>query len=252
MSGLQNNAGPLRALFIGNSYTHFNGMPRMLERLSVAARQDRPLETQRITPGGCSLERHWAVTGAPGFIRAGGWDYVILQDHSMKLLEDRSLLYEYGRRFCKLIVEAGASPIFFMTWTKQHIPQMQAPLTEAYLTVARRCRAQVAPVGEAWMRAIRRRAGIELYEADNSHPSLRGSYLAACVFYATIYGRSPEGLPGRITATDEEGNRRVLVSLRSEEAAFLQRIAWQTAKAFKSYRSMSSRSRTSAAKAPGK
>ena len=37
-----------------------------------------------------------------------------------------------------------------------------------------------------------------LYESDQKHPNATGAYLSACVFYATIYGRSPEGLPGRI------------------------------------------------------
>ena len=40
---------------------------------------------------------------------------------------------------------------------------------------------------------------------NKKHPTATGTYLAACVFYATIYGRSPEGLPGSIgKLTDEE------------------------------------------------
>ena len=34
-----------------------------------------------------------------------------------------------------------------------------------------------------------------LHSGDNSHPNLNGSYLAACVFYAVMFGKSPEGLP---------------------------------------------------------
>jgi PKD repeat protein len=34
-----------------------------------------------------------------------------------------------------------------------------------------------------------------LYNADGSHPSLHGSYLAACVFYASVYRKSPLGAP---------------------------------------------------------
>ena len=29
---------------------------------------------------------------------------------------------------------------------------------------------------------------------DGSHPTVSGTYLAACVFYATIFRQSPEGL----------------------------------------------------------
>jgi hypothetical protein len=44
-----------------------------------------------------------------------------------------------------------------------------------------------------------------LRQKDKKHPTIAGIYLAACVFYATIYGKSPEGLPGGIdNMTDEE------------------------------------------------
>jgi hypothetical protein len=39
--------------------------------------------------------------------------------------------------------------------------------------------------------------------------------VAACVFYATIYGKSPEGLPGKIAG------------LRDDSAHRLQAIAWK-------------------------
>ena len=45
-----------------------------------------------------------------------------------------------------------------------------------------------------------------------SHTNLRGSYLAACVFYATFYGESPVGNPFRAT-------------LSPGDAAFLQQCA---------------------------
>jgi PKD repeat protein len=34
---------------------------------------------------------------------------------------------------------------------------------------------------------------MELYQTDESHPSIIGSYLAACTFYATIFHKSPVG-----------------------------------------------------------
>ena len=48
-----------------------------------------------------------------------------------------------------------------------------------------------------------------------------GSHLAACVIYATIYGRNPVGLPGGIG------------KLTDEEARPLQAIAWKVVQAKK-------------------
>jgi len=34
----------------------------------------------------------------------------------------------------------------------------------------------------------------DLWQADGSHPTMTGTYLAACVFYASIFEQSPVGL----------------------------------------------------------
>jgi PKD repeat protein len=56
---------------------------------------------------------------------------------------------------------------------------------------------------------------INLYSSDNSHPSVAGTYLAACTFYATIFETSPVGLS-------------YTGGLNTAQAAFLQQIAYQT------------------------
>jgi hypothetical protein len=51
-------------------------------------------------------------------------------------------------------------------------------------------------VGYLWSIVRQERPTLELWQADGSHPSVAGTYLAACVFYALIFRQSPEGLPG--------------------------------------------------------
>ena len=55
---------------------------------------------------------------------------------------------------------------------------------------------------------------VVLWDLDNSHPALIGSYLAACVFYCTIFNANPVGL----TYTG---------GLSSQDAYFCQTIAYQ-------------------------
>ncbi len=45
---------------------------------------------------------------------------------------------------------------------------------------------------------------MDLWTADNSHPSFKGSYLAACMFYVVIFHDSPVGLPyiGTLSVAD--------------------------------------------------
>jgi len=220
--------GPLSVLFIGNSYTMFNRLPIMLEKLSAAGNV-ADVRTELVAVGGCTFRRHWRQTGARSTIRCGGWDYVVLQDHSLAAIRQPDALQRYGLQFSDRIRAAGAEPIFYMTWARRHIPEMQKTITAAYTRLARRGKALLAPVGEAWELAFARRKDLVLHVADRSHANPAGTYLTACVFYAVIHDHSPAGLPGRLTFTDEKGTRRTLVNLAKPDAAFLQRVAWDTA-----------------------
>ncbi len=70
--------------------------------------------------------------------------------------------------------------------------------------------------GVAFARALRERPGLAMLGRDQEHESLHGTYLAASVIYATIFGQSPKGLT------------YCPAGLSAEEAGFLQEVAWAT------------------------
>jgi hypothetical protein len=74
-------------------------------------------------------------------------------------------------------------------------------------------------VGLAWERAVAAPGLPTLWAPDGSHPSLAGSYLAACVIYQVIYARSPVG-------------NGFVGGLDAPVAAPLQRIASETVSAY--------------------
>ncbi len=49
----------------------------------------------------------------------------------------------------------------------------------------------MTPVGAAWRYIRQNYPSIELFQSDDSHPSLAGSYAAACCFYATLFRSDP-------------------------------------------------------------
>lgn len=63
---------------------------------------------------------------------------------------------------------------------------------------------------------------VNLYSGDGSHSSQSGTYLAACVIYATIIGRDPQELNWMPSGMNEDDRDR------------LQEFAWKTAEAFSS------------------
>jgi len=72
----------------------------------------------------------------------------------------------------------------------------------------------VIPAGLAFAAARAKRPELELYQPDKRHPTLAGTYLAACVVYATLFGKSPVGLS-------------YTAGLVPDTAAFLHTVAWE-------------------------
>jgi hypothetical protein len=206
---------PLRVLFIGNSYTHVNGLPKMIAALARAGKQP-PLVHDQETPGGYTLEQHWKNGRAVKKLAAEKWDYVVLQEQSLRPLHDRARMFEYAHKLDAEVRKHGARTLLYQTWARQNAPQKQPELSRAYLDLGKELKARVVPVGMAWERALKEDPKLALHGADQSHPTKAGTYLAACVFYATLYGKSPEGLPGAIGR------------LSDAEARRLQAIAWRT------------------------
>lgn len=205
---------PLRVLFVGNSYTYGNDLPKLVAALAKAG-GERPLQHDRQTPGGWSFKKHWDDGKAVAKMENGKWDIVVLQDQSFGALKSRDEMFEFGKKLAAAAKKQGARPLFYMTWARQNTPETQDKISEAYQQLARELKADVAPVGVVWQRALQADDKLVLHVADKSHPNLAGSYLAACVFYAAIYNKSPEGLPGKLGGLSDEAARK------------LQTIAWR-------------------------
>jgi hypothetical protein len=222
----------LRVLFVGNSYTDYNNLPQLFANLSESG--GRPVFTNMSAPGGYWLENHCGNQETISKISQGIWDYVVLQEQSQVPTID---YYRYNsmvpsaRWLDSLIVSYNENTAFFMTWGRKYGGQqtinhysspvfrdffhMQDSLNSAYSQISTDLEATLCPVGLAWAESFRTDSTINLWQDDYSHPTLQGSYLAACVFFAVLCERTPVGLPYR-------------AGLTSEEAFFLQCVAFRT------------------------
>jgi hypothetical protein len=234
----------VRVLFIGNSYTYFNNLPEVFAKLGDAGHQKKVAFVMQ-APGGWRLKDHWDRGEARKALSGQKWDYVVLQDQSQlgddhvidgkpRITTDENF-HPTAVEIAKAIRDAGAIPVFYLTWAKKAVPEDQAMLDNAYFRAAKETKSIVAPGGIAWAEVRSKHPSVELYIADGSHPTAAGTYLAACVFYATIFGRSPVGLPSKIvgapvnldTERVESGKSAVLVDIKPEQARILQQAAWQ-------------------------
>ena len=193
-----------RILFVGNSYTFYNSMPRIFQAMAESRFPDQQFETKFVGGGGATLEKHWEVGQALREIQTGQWDYVVLQEQSTlgsKNLSDKNSwkqFNKYSRMFAEEVKKSGAETIFFMTWSRRDSRDQQEYLTTAYTNIANELNCKLAQVGTVWD-SLRETETIDLYNEDGSHPSVEGSYLVALTLLSTIFEIQPQDTPGSLS-----------------------------------------------------
>lgn len=191
----------LRALFIGNSYMGVNNLPQMVKDLSTSMNDVLIFDSN--TPGGQTFQNHAANPINYQKMAAQPWDYIILQGQSQEpsfpfsQVNSATLPYAVQLADSAKSIQPCSQVNFFMTWGRQNgdpqwdsintFDKMNQRLRDAYLRIADSTNAAVSPVGVAWKFVRDNYPNINLYQQDGSHPSLEGSYLAACVFYTSLF-----------------------------------------------------------------
>jgi hypothetical protein len=214
-------AQPKKVLFIGNSLTYRQeGIYNHLEKLAASADPPCILKTEKSVKGGATLKTHWERPEPREAIIKGDCDVVVLQEDLPEI--NVSYFQEYTRRFVTEIRKAKSRPILLMAWYYPRLGWIStAEIARAHRDIAKELDVEVAPVGLAWQRAIRKRPDLDLYVSDREHPGIYGTYLATCVIYGILFGKSPVGLG--YTAS----------GMSRDDAAFLQQIAWETCQKWK-------------------
>ncbi|MEZ5198703.1 MAG: T9SS type A sorting domain-containing protein [Bacteroidales bacterium] len=199
-----------RALFLGNSYTNVNSLPQLTADVASSAGDTLVFDSN--TPGGYTLEGHSTNTVSLEKIMQGKWDFVVLQEQSQRpsfpinqVMED---VFPYARILDSIInaYNPCGETMFYMTWGRKNGDVTNCPnwppvctyegmdslLHLRYMMMADSNNAVVSPVGAVWKFIRENHPEIELYSADESHPSSAGSYAAACSFYTAIFRKDPE------------------------------------------------------------
>lgn len=176
-----------RVLFIGNSLTYVNDLPRMVENAAGPGR----VVTQMVAFPDFGLEEHWQQGEALRAIRRGGWTHVVLQQGPTSLPESRRILIDYTRRFAPEIHAVGARVVLFGVWPGSQRRQAFDAVTASYAAAAREADGDLVAVGDGWREAWKRDTTIRLYGPDGFHPSPLGTYVGALMFAQYLTGEPP-------------------------------------------------------------
>ncbi|NQX85446.1 MAG: hypothetical protein HRT67_06015 [Flavobacteriaceae bacterium] len=156
---------PKKVLFIGNSYTYGNNMPKMT-RLLASSVQDTMIYATH-TPGGAYLHQHANSAQLYNLINSQEWDFVTIQSQSRESALDQDYfdinVYPYAQTLVNKIRNnhAESMPLFFMTWGYENgykplcsslpymcdFEAMNDKIEERYTFYASATNSMVSPVG---------------------------------------------------------------------------------------------------------
>lgn len=182
----------MRILMLGNSFTFYHDMPKILAQMLDA-------EVTAHTRGGARLAEQLNPETEMGAktlaaLKNEKWDYVVLQEQSNAPIFTKKSFHASVEKLTKLIRGAGAVPVLYATWayrenteklssTNLSYDEMDEGLFDSYHEAAEQNGTLIADVGKAFtaMRSV-----VNLYEDDDYHPSEAGSTLAAATIAQAI------------------------------------------------------------------
>ena len=222
------NTTSVSVLMMGNSYTGANNLATLVDDVMDADGYNATLGS--LNSGGMKLPQHWSNVNTSGnqwntTLRGSPWDYVVLQDQSQVPFLPVNQQHVAGqqerlgfaersdrrrRRRNGAVHDVGLSqwrqPEQFQQQFHRHAGSIDRRLhslrREHFL--GRSCRldgpgrlafktVHDGVVADGDDPTVSGNLFYDLYTSDGSHPSLSGSYLAACVFHATITGETCAG-----------------------------------------------------------
>lgn len=214
-----------KVLFIGNSLTYFNSMPETFE--TIANELGDSTEVTVYAPGGTGFVHHVADSNVYHYFKQGDWDYIVLQPgsnespgYSFPIQEtlDKARILKDSIEAYNPCAKVLYYEISYGVWgnTPGHITTYNETmdLIKTNITLlADSTNAFFAPVGEAFRTSWNMNSNNLLWgSAGDIHPNDKGSYMAACVFYASIF-------------QNESVNTSITNSIPVNEALFYRELA---------------------------
>jgi len=231
-------ARPASILWVGNSFFYYNNSMHGHFGLLANSLDEKPaLRSTSVTISGSGLDWHDMESlmrpnglGRYSFIGDNEirfnppgrqYDTVIMMDCSQCPIHPQlqQSFFDTVRTDGQILRSHGVHGVLFMSWAYKDKPEMTRQLADQYIKAGNENDMLVIPAGLAFAKAISRQPDLELYQPDKRHPTLPGTYLAACTVYATLMRKSPVG--AKYTA-----------GLPPQTAAMLQQVAWETVQEF--------------------
>ena len=176
----------INILFVGNSLTYSNNLPELIKELG---KQDGiEIKYSSLSFPDYSLEDHWNEGKVQNELDKGEYDFMIAQQGPSALPESQVLLLEYTKKFKQLCDSQKTKLALYMVWPSKARSFDLDNVIYSYTHAADETKSMLCPSGLAWKNAWALDTSLALYGADNFHPGITGTVLAALTIYGTVTG----------------------------------------------------------------
>lgn len=185
--------GGVRVLFVGNSLTYENDLPRTIADMAKAV-ADTPLVYRVAAHANHSLEDHFH-DGIERRIARDGWQVVVMQQGPSTTLPNQIHLAAWSAELDGFVTGAGARTAMYEVAPGGTNPVAFEAVRASYRNAALDIGAMFIPAAEAFLLAWDEDPTLVLYQMDQFHPSRLGTYLIALVHFEMLYDRPATDLP---------------------------------------------------------
>ncbi len=190
----------IKVLFIGNSFTYYNNIPKLTEEIAKSLGYD--FVSDSVTCGAHTLTKFADSEDTYGkqvyskLNSSNDYDYVILQDQSTRSYSNYSAFKTAVDTLNKLVkkTQDHAETRLYATWAYEEmsstksISEQEQIIRDKYTQCGNELDIKVHNVGKAFTKIYEENKSINLYFTDNKHPSHYGSFLSAHVHAMSILG----------------------------------------------------------------
>lgn len=220
---------PTKVLILGNSLVFYNNMPVIFENLARSGGKN--ISVQYVNKGSATISDYASTETDHGakahdLLLSQEYDYVVVEpSRRITPIEDSvfNCELEATKQMKKLAEDAGAELVLYAVWgdqddkitpyyanypyspiamgkgnaisypRKEHVKFLQVDVAEHFAQEAGL--EKIIKAGYAFENYYDSYPEVNLYDPDQRHPALSGSYLTAATIYATLFNESPVGLP---------------------------------------------------------
>jgi hypothetical protein len=219
---------PYKVYFIGHSLYGCGNVPAAVQFLSEAAKVDRPIKGTVYLRGGATHQNYWETPEVMNRLRQEPWDIVAIAGNVNDMANPDKVNLEYAKKLDNECKKRNIRVLEYLAWPWVNVSgdqvfekrmKAQEAFNQPLIQLAKETGATLMPCGPGLVNVIKKdRKFMADFHYGDVHVSLLGSYFTACVIFATIYDKSPEGLP----SVFHEYN------IDKETARILQVTAWET------------------------